>query len=242
MNPQPKISLCIPAYNEEKAIAECLSYVTRNAGGKFHEILVINNASTDQTAEVAASIPGVRVVDEPKKGLVMARQRAYIEATGDILAFIDADTRMPSGWYEKIVSGFASDPKVVCVSGPYRYYDCPVWHQWATTLSWTLFAYPIYKLITGYLVVGGNFAISKKALDLMGGFDTTIAFYSEDTDIARRVAKVGKVRFMLDLKMPSSGRRFVGQGFFKTGWLYYINFLSAALLKRPTTQEYTDIR
>lgn len=236
------ISLCIPAYNEEKGIAECIDYVTKNAGGKFHEILVINNASSDRTAEIAKSISGVRVVDEPKKGLVMARQRAYITATGDILAFIDADTRMPIGWYEKVVETFESNQNVVCVSGPYRYYDCPTWHKFLTTWSWILFAYPIYKLITGYLAVGGNFAISKKALDAMGGFDTSIAFYSEDTDIARRAHKVGKVVFRLDLIMPSSGRRFVGQGFFRTGWLYYTNFISAALLKRPTTQKYQDIR
>jgi glycosyltransferase involved in cell wall biosynthesis len=237
-----KISLCIPAYNEEKGLAACISYVTKNAPGKFHEILVINNASTDRTAEVAAAIPGVKVVNEPKKGLVMARQRAYLEATGDVLAFIDADTRMPAGWYEKVEASFEKDPRVVCVSGPYRYYDCPRWHQILTSWSWTLCAYPIYKLITGYLAVGGNFAISKKGLDAMGGFDTRIAFYSEDTDIARRAHKVGKVVFRLDLKMPSSGRRFVGQGFFKTGWLYYTNFLSAVFLKKPTTQEYTDIR
>jgi len=242
MNSQPKISLCIPAYNEEKGLAECLGYVLKNAPNKFHEILVINNASTDRTADIARSIPGVHVVDESKKGLVMARQRAYLAATGDILAFIDADTRMPEGWYEKVSASFMSDSRVVCVSGPYRYYDCPTWHRWFTSLSWTLFAYPIYKLVTGFLVVGGNFAISKKALDAMGGFDTSIAFYSEDTDIARRASKVGKIKFMLELKMPSSGRRFVGQGFFKTGWLYYTNFVSAAFFKRPTTQDYTDIR
>jgi len=242
MNNQLKISLCIPAYNEEAGIAECISYVTKNAPNKFLEILVINNASTDKTAEIAKSILGVRVVDESKKGLVMARQRAYLEAKGDILAFIDADTRMPAGWYEKVSSTFTADSNVVCVSGPYRYYDCPAWHRWATSLSWVLFAYPIYKLLTGYLAVGGNFAISKKALDAMGGFDTSIAFYSEDTDIARRAAKVGTVKFLLSLKMPSSGRRFVGQGFFKTGWLYYTNFISAVFLKRPTTQDYIDIR
>ena len=176
MNNQLKISLCIPAYNEEKGIAECIGYVQRNAGGKFFEILVINNSSTDHTAEVARSIPGVRVVDEPKKGLVMARQRAYIEAKGDVLAFIDADTRMPEGWYEKVAGAFMSDPRVVCVSGPYRYYDCPRWHTWATSLSWIIFAYPIYKFITGYLAVGGNFAISKKGLDAMNGFDTSRKF------------------------------------------------------------------
>ncbi|MEI8249283.1 MAG: glycosyltransferase family A protein [Candidatus Taylorbacteria bacterium] len=241
MNSPLKVSLCIPAYNEEKIIAECLKYV-KESGGDFFEILVINNASTDRTAEIAASIPGVRVVYEEKKGLVMARQRAYLEAKGDVLAFVDADTRMPRGWYEKIVAEFTHNPKTVCLSGPYVYYDCPTWHRLLTSWSWTYIAFPVHKLITGFLAVGGNFVISKKCLDQMNGFDTTIAFYSEDTDIARRASKFGKVVFDLSFKMPSSGRRMVGQGFFKTGWLYYINFLSAALLKRPTTQKYIDIR
>ncbi|MDB5194466.1 MAG: putative glycosyltransferase, partial [Parcubacteria group bacterium] len=92
-----KISLIVPAYNEEKSIELCLEHAISNSNGDLYEILVIDNASTDKTALIAASIRGVRVVREEKKGLTRARQRGYIEAKGNILAFIDADTEMPKG-------------------------------------------------------------------------------------------------------------------------------------------------
>ena len=90
-----KISLIIPAHNEEKYIADCLEHVIKNSNGKFFEIIVVNNVSSDKTEEIALKFPGVRVVHEHNKGLTHARQRGYIEAKGDILAYIDADTRMP---------------------------------------------------------------------------------------------------------------------------------------------------
>ena len=98
----PTISLIIPAYNEEKYITDCLIHVLKNSGDKFLEVLVIDNASTDMTSAIAARYDNVRIVREDKKGLTSARQRGYLEAKGDILAFVDADTLMPSGWAEKL--------------------------------------------------------------------------------------------------------------------------------------------
>ena len=60
------------------------------------EIIVINNASTDETGAVARAVPGVRVVDEPRKGLVRrARDGAAARRRGDMLAYVDADCRAP---------------------------------------------------------------------------------------------------------------------------------------------------
>jgi len=76
----------------------------------------------------------------------------------------------------------------------------------------------------------------------MGGFDENIEFYGEDTDIARRAHKFGKVKFSLSFVMPTSGRRFSGQGYFKTAYTYFINFTSEVLFKKPVSKEHTDIR
>ena len=96
-----KISLVIPAYNEESYIGECIDCAILASRGRVYEIIVVNNASTDRTKEIAIR-KGVRVVDEPEKGLTKARQRGLIEATGDYIAYIDADTRMPNMWFDKI--------------------------------------------------------------------------------------------------------------------------------------------
>ena len=97
-------------------------------------------------------------------------------------------------------------------------------------------------LTLGYMVIGGNFAIRKEVLEKMGGFDTTIKFYGEDTNIARRAKKFGTVKFSLKFKMPTSGRRFKGEGLFRTGITYMLNFLSEVFVHRPLTQKHRDIR
>src|SRR5206468_11715110 len=122
-----KLSIIVPAHNEELYLADCLMSVAmeikaNHDRGPF-EVIVVNNASTDRTAEIAARFPGVRVAYEPRKGLTRARQRGLVEAQGQILAYVDADTRMPSGWVRQVLDLFKSDDQVVCVSGPYVYYD-----------------------------------------------------------------------------------------------------------------------
>jgi glycosyltransferase involved in cell wall biosynthesis len=231
----PTVSLIIPAYNEEKYIADC-------ASGQFCEILVIDNASTDKTAEIASSFPGVRVVREEKKGLTTARQRGFLESKGDILAFVDADTRMKQYWPSTIVREFSESDALVCLSGPYVYHDTPLFQQFITKwFYWYLMAMPTYYVL-GYMAVGGNFAVRKDVVKKIGGFDTSIAFYGEDTDIARRASEHGKVKFMPTLVMPTSGRRLAGEGFIRTAVIYILNFLSEALFKRPYTRTYKDIR
>lgn len=236
------ISIVIPAYNEEKYIGACLGNIVRNAPENLKEIIVVNNASTDNTAAVASGFGKVRVVDEPQKGLTKARQRGLNEATGDLLAFVDADSLVPENWFKIINREFNGDPKLVCLSGPYIYYDTPAWQQWMVRhLYYGLLARLAY-FFTGYMASGGNFVAKKDALLKIGGFDTNIVFYGEDTDIARRLHTVGKVKFCGEFFMPTSGRRFAGEGTVKTGAKYIANYTSVMLTKKPALKKYKDIR
>ena len=72
------------------------------------EILVVDNASTDNTGAVASAIPGVHVIDEPRKGLVIAREAARRAATSDVLAYVDADCRVPLQWLERVERRFSA--------------------------------------------------------------------------------------------------------------------------------------
>lgn len=238
--PNLNISLIICAYNEEKYIGDCLDYAIKNSKGKFLEIIVIDNASTDGTKSVALSRPGVRVIREDRKGLVRARERGYKEAKGDILAYIDADTRMPEGWIDCVINEFENS-RNVCVSGPYIYYDISKFRQFLVKIYWYILAVPMYWMV-GYMAVGGNFVIRKDTLDKMNGFDTSIEFYGEDTDIARRASKFGKVKFIASHYIYSSGRRLTNQGLLTMFKEYGQNFLSEVILHRPITHEYKDFR
>ncbi|MEO6536304.1 MAG: glycosyltransferase family A protein [Candidatus Paceibacterota bacterium] len=239
-SPKLSISLIIPAYNEEAYLGACLEAVQENSNGKFNEIIVVNNNSTDKTAEIAARFPGVRVICEKKKGLVHARQCGFENAQGSILAYIDADTLMPKGWPEQIEEYFSADPELACLSGPYKYYDIPARHQFVVSF-WYWMARPTYYVL-GYMATGGNIALRKSVVEKMNGFDTSIAFYGEDTDIAKRAHSFGKVVFTSKFIMPTSARRFKKEGLFKIGGTYLVNFLSTALVGRPINQRYTDVR
>jgi glycosyltransferase involved in cell wall biosynthesis len=67
------LSVIVCAFNEERYVEACLHSLPAQSR-PADEILLVNNASTDRTAALAAAIPGVRVVDEPRKGLVIARE------------------------------------------------------------------------------------------------------------------------------------------------------------------------
>src|SRR5690606_34277315 len=121
-----KLAFVIPAYNEEALIGKCLESVLAEIkrSGADADVIVVNNASKDRTGEIARSFEGVRVVDEPKKGLVNARHAGFAASEGyELVANIDSDTIVPEGWLDTVLSEFAKDPKLVCLSGPYVYYD-----------------------------------------------------------------------------------------------------------------------
>lgn len=236
-----KISLVIPAYNEEDVIAECLASILKHKTEPFHEIIVVDNASTDATAQIASSFPGVRVVHEPRKGLPSARQRGFLSATGDVIAYVDADTRMPQEWPVKVRALFERYPGVVSISGPPRYFDATRMQSLLLMLGWWLSA-PITYRITGYLVYGAHFAVRKDALEKIGGFDTAITFYGEDTDLARRLSKVGKTVFRMDFYIYTSARRFISEGIVRTMMRYSINFIWPVVFHRPYDTSHNDIR
>jgi glycosyltransferase involved in cell wall biosynthesis len=234
------ISVIIPAFNEEAYLGQCLDAIMANVQGRALEIIVVDNNSTDGTEAVARLYPDVTYVFEPEKGITKARQRGYLTARGEIVAYVDADTMPPPGWIEQIEEQFGRNPKLACLSGPYSFYDLPRFRR-RVAQGWFVAARPLYGII-GYMVVGGNFAIRRRVLDAMGGFDASIEFYGEDADIARRARKHGKVLFSPRFVMPTSGRRLQKQGYLKTAGIYFINFFSIVFRGKPVTKGYTDIR
>lgn len=248
-----KISFVIPAHNEERLIGKCLKAILQEIErvratdpAVETEVVVVDNASTDKTREEALKFEGVTVVREQLKGLVYARRAGFVATTGEVVANIDADTRMPPGWLSTVVSEFQNDPKLVALSGPYHYYDLTVVHRMFVKvfyfLAWV--GHMVFYGLFGHGAVlqGGNFVLRRTAWESVGGFDVTIAFYGEDTDVARRISKAGKVKWTWKLPMHTSGRRLAKEGLLKMGYVYAINFFSTTVSGRPVTREYSDIR
>jgi glycosyltransferase involved in cell wall biosynthesis len=237
-----RLSIVIPAHNEEAAIGDCLRAALREAhrSGYDVEVVVVNNASTDRTAAVAAGFLGVRVVDEPQKGLSMARDRGYRVTRGELIVNLDADTHMPRGYLRTVVQSFERDPHMVCLSGPFLFHDLPAPLQIGSMVFYFFQFLPNIVgqrvLRIGAAVQGGNFIVRRTALDRIGGYDTSIEFYGEDTDIAIRLSKVGRVRFKMRLYMPTSGRRLRSEGTLRTAYLAFLNIVFVLFYGRPFTQ------
>ena len=243
-----RLSFVVPAYNEEAYLPACLESIlaqTRELGEPV-EIIVVNNASTDRTREVALGYAGVRVVDEPRKGLTFARQAGFAASTGELIANVDSDSRLTPGWVNQVLTAFAGEEDLVALSGPFVYYDLTPRQRVSVRVfyaaAFLVYALNRWVLRAGSMVQGGNFVLRRKALEQIGGFNTAIAFYGEDTDIARRMNLVGTVRFTFDLKMYSSARRLRQEGMMTIAARYTINYLWTTFRKKPFTREYVDIR
>ena len=243
-----KLSFVIPAYNEEKFIGKCLDSIFKEIASKVYdiEIIVVNNASTDRTKEVAQSFAGVKVVDEPHKGLSRARQSGFLASSGDLIANVDADTLLPTGWVEKVFNEFSRDPKLVALSGPFIYYDLSkgikFWVRLFYFVGYLGYVFNHYILHVSAIVQGGNFILKRSALEQIGGFNVKFDFYGEDTDIAHRISKVGKVKFTFKLPMYTSGRRLRGEGVVTMAWRYLMNHLWTLIFRKPVTKNFIDVR
>ena len=251
-----RLSFVVPAFNEEAYLPACLDSIleqTRALPAGSTEIIVVNNASTDRTREVALSYPGVILVDEHRKGLPFARQAGFAASSGALVAHVDSDSRLTPGWVAQVLAAFDADDArtphkqpLVALSGPVLYYDLTprqrlLVHVFYLT-AWTTYAINRYIPRVGSMVQGGNFITRRDALSSIGGFNTDIIFYGEDTDIARRLNAVGEVRFTFDLKMFSSARRLKNEGMLTMAARYSINYLWTTFFKRPFTQTHIDIR
>jgi glycosyltransferase involved in cell wall biosynthesis len=234
-----KVSFVIPAHNEEAYLGRCLSSIFKELEGKNYsaEVIVVNNASTDGTEKIGKSFKEVIVVNEPKKGLPCARQAGFEASSGDLIANLDADTIMSPGWIDKIFEEFSQDQELVALSGPFIYHDLPKVANFPIKIFFYLGS--VFNFLgqrffrTGAILQGGNFVVRRFALEKIGGYNLKLDFFGEDTDVARRIGKVGKVKFTPKLPIYSSGRRLKAEGIFKIALYATLDNIWIMFLRRP---------
>jgi glycosyltransferase involved in cell wall biosynthesis len=239
-NPEnPFISVVIPAYNEENYIGNTLQSLLQQDFQDF-EIIVVDNASQDGTAEVARKF-GARVVYEGKRTVGAARQRGCLEAKGEIIAMTDADTILPPNWLSRIAEEFKKDEKLVAFGGLYTLYSGPVLARlWIHHFAHFLWIFDKWMSNGCWNIPGSNIAFRKDAFMKVGGFREDLPI-GEDVDLSLRLAKVGKVVLDFRFRVATSGRRY-RKGFFKGTMTYAKNTIGRLLFKKEVTTTPVPIR
>ncbi len=224
-----KISVIIPAYNEEKYIGECIKSVKRQKTENNYEIIVVDNNSKDKTKEIAKKHK-VMVINEKKQGVGAARRTGTEHAKGEIVIHIDADTLLYPDHLERVYEHFKKDSELICLGGIFLFYDAPLWKNILRKVLYKpvlFFANIMSKGVIG--PSGNNMAFRNDAYKKTKGFNKKLKF-GEDNEICRTLSDVGKIMTNTKLKVQISSRRYqLDKNFF----IYTINFLSSCIRKKP---------
>lgn len=114
------LTVVIPALDDAEMLRSALAALAAQTR-PVDEIIVVDNGSTDATAEVARA-GGARVLLQPVRGIMSASATGYDAATGELIARIDADSRPPAEWAARVVAEFDSSPTTDVLTGPGAFY------------------------------------------------------------------------------------------------------------------------
>lgn len=216
------LSLVIPAYNEEAllpGLLESVNMAAKPLGGSF-EVIVADNASTDQTAVLAQS-HGARVVKVPVRGIAAARNGGARVAMGRLLAFVDADSIVHPRSLEAVLQAM----------------DCPRCLGGATGATVSKWSVPL-RLLQGMTtplrwmgIDTGLVFCRREDFQALGGYDESL-LVGEDVDFLFRLRRQGRssgrrLKRLSGVEVITSTRKFDKHGH----WGFLGAMARAALLK-----------
>ncbi|MGE0448552.1 MAG: glycosyltransferase [Vicinamibacterales bacterium] len=190
----PRISVVVCAYNAADTLEDCLTALERLTYPDY-EVVLVNDGSRDRTSEIAHAHERVRVIDIPNGGLSAARNVGLANATGTIVAYTDADTRVDPDWLTFLVQPFLTSD-VVGSGGPnvVPADDPPIAQCIARAPGG-----PTHVLLDDRIaehVPGCNMAFRRDALLAIGGFNAIYLRAGDDVDVCWRLqARGGKIGF-----------------------------------------------
>ena len=206
------LSFIIPAYNEELELPSTIAAIQNAATSakQEYEILVVDDGSTDATAEVAAKA-GAQVVSIHRRQIAAARNAGARVARGDTLFFVDADTRInPKHVVDAtavLSAGYSGGSARVVVDG-----IIPVWARLFVRAFCTLY-------FATNLGAGAFLFTSRKTFDAIGGFNEEL-FVGEEIYFSLALRKLGRFKILREPIITSgrklrmySGREIFGKSF-----------------------------
>lgn len=214
----PFVSVVVCTRNRPDSVMMTLRGLAAQHYRPFEIVLVDNAPSSDATKEAVLAEFGsdsrLRYVREPRPGLSCARNRGVTEATADIVAFTDDDVRVDPWWLDGIVRGFRAAPDVACVTGiiataeinnaaQLYFHTLHSREEWGYSCERRIYDLtenrddsPLYPYAAGIFGAGANFAVSRRVVKEIGGFDEalgagTVSGGGEDLNIFMRIILSG---------------------------------------------------
>lgn len=217
----PRISIIIPAYNEETSITGLVQFLLNHAGGYVAEIIVSDGGSTDSTQKNAADA-GATALLSPQKGRAAQMNYAASLAIGDILYFVHADTLPPGSYARDIIKATENGYAV----GRYR----TKFDSKSSLLKLNAF----FTRFDIFMCYGGDqtLFITKKLFDDIGGFNEAMMIM-EDYDITERARKKGNYAVMKN-EVLVSARKYETNGWLK---VQKINYTVVQMYRKGATQK-----
>jgi glycosyltransferase involved in cell wall biosynthesis len=181
-----KVSVILPAWNMARFLFDALGSIP-----KVHEIIIVAAPSEDDTVEVADKLaarrPEIRVLTDPIKGPASARNIGLREATGDVIAFNDADDIWPPGKLALQLERLDRKPPADVVAGLVVYFEELDRDTLAPAMS--------SRIETRFIHLVASMIFRRSVFDRIGLFDETL-MYGEDTDLLMRILEA-KVPFVI---------------------------------------------
>ncbi len=235
-----KISIVIPAYNEEDWIQLPLKGLQNQDYNGEYEIIVVDNGSEDNTAQLARDF-GATVITEPEKGATRALQTGFEHADGPIVAVTDADTKILPNWLTEINKSF-SNPDIVGAYGPASFHDAAGFYDFLAKYGFPAFLKLNYWLGKPHFS-GFNMAVDRETFLEAGGFDLTIKDANE-VELSQRLKEHGKIVYNEDMVVQTSSRRLKEEGlkFFVDSAINYFNIVWLKRADKTVEEHEKDIR
>lgn len=225
----PKVSVIIPALNEEKYIEATLqSLHAQDYKGKF-EIILADGHSSDHTVAISKKYVN-KTVRETTRTIAAGRQAGARVSSGDLLLYTDADSIIDRSWVSQMVRAF-DNPRVMAAFGLTEPREGHFIEIFLLRYAVLIAAWLLNHINVDY-VTGSNMAMRRSAFERIGGFNIYLAT-SEDTDLIHRIRSQGDVVFVPGAVTRYSIRRIRSWGYRKYLWFHTKNFFQTVLFKHP---------
>lgn len=197
----PKLSVIIPAWNEERSIATTIKAIKRTIYPNLVEILVVNDGSTDKTVEIAKQFSKVKIINKNHSGKADCVNHGLKIAKGELIAIVDADSSPAKDAFSKIVPYF-EDKKVGAVTSSVLAKRPKGILQGMQHIEYTIASWgrKLLEYVNAVYVTPGPLSIYRKSILLkIGGFDSDNL--TEDLEITWHLLSEGyKVKMCMSAK------------------------------------------